>query len=199
MISSYRLGDLVFLELKADEKNEILIEHPNSIGSKYIKKRMNNPDNNNIDIITEIVLEHIEQNLNLLPKDISDSTVIHLRLGDVIAGQEFHEKLKRPIRKDYLKFLLENDTNKKYVIGKCFFSKTSSTNYEDCIQYSNIYLQNVINELNAEYFDSGDADIDLCCAIKSKVFVQGRGYFSKLIVEIRKKLNLKNIETSVCD
>jgi hypothetical protein len=137
--------------------------------------------------------------LDFLPKDISDSTLIHLRLGDVIAGNEWHEKIKRPIRKDYIKLLLENDTNKKYIIGKCFFAKTSSTNHDDCIKYSNIYLQNVIKEINAEYFSSDNADIDLCCAVKSKVFLQGRGFFSKLIVDIRKKLNLKNIETSVHD
>ena len=199
MISSYRLGDLVFdNNLTENEKEEILKDYPNSIGSKYIFLKNNN-DGNNIDIITEIVLEHMEQNLDFLPKDISDSTLIHLRLGDVIAGNEWHEKLKRPVRKDYIKLILKNDTNKKYVIGKCFFAKTSSTNYEECINYSNKYLQNIINELNAEYFNSENADIDLCCAIKSKVFVQGRGFFSKLIVEIRKKLNLQNIETSVHD
>ena len=54
----------------------------------------------------------------------------------------------------------------------------------------------MINELEAEYFVSNNADIDLCCAVKSKVFVQGKGFFSRLIVEIRKKLNNhdKNIE-----
>lgn len=36
MISSYRLGDLVILGLGENEINEILMEHPNSIGSKYI-------------------------------------------------------------------------------------------------------------------------------------------------------------------
>jgi hypothetical protein len=41
--------------------------------------------------------------------------------------------------------------------------------------------------------------LDLCCAVKSKCFVQGTGYFSKLIIEIRKKLHLQNIETSVHD
>ena len=137
--------------------------------------------------------------MDFLPKDICDSTVIHLRLGDVVAGNEWHEKLKRPVSRKYIKWLLNNDNNKKYIIGKCFFAKTSSKNYDDCINSSNIYLQNVIKELKAEYFDSGNADIDLCCAIKSKVFLQGRGFFSKLIVEIRKKLNLKNIETSVHD
>ena len=58
---------------------------------------------------------------------------------------------------------------------------------------------NVITELQAEYFDSGNADIDLYCAIKSKIFIQGKGYFSKLIVEIRKRLNLYCIETAVHD
>ena len=199
MISSYRLGDLVLLSLNETEKEEMLTDFPNSIGSKYILEKRNNSSGDNIDIITKIALEHLEQNMELLPKDISDSTLIHLRLGDVIAGQEWHEKQKRPISKHYIKTLLEGDNNKKYVIGKCFFAKTSSTNYEDCINYSNVYLQNVINELNAEYFDSGNADIDLCCAIKSKVFLQGRGFFSKLIVEIRKKVKLTNIETSVHD
>jgi hypothetical protein len=199
MISSYRLGDLVLLSLNEDEKNELLMDYPNSIGSKYILEKIKNNNFDNIDIITKIVLEHTEQNLDYLPKDIADSIVIHLRLGDVVGGNEWHEKLKRPLEVDYLKSLVSNDTSKKYVIGKCFFAKPSSTNYEECINLSNIYLQNVINELHGEYFNSNNADIDLCCAIKSKLFIQGRGFFSKLIVEIRKKLNLENIETTAQD
>lgn len=204
MISSYRLGDLVILRaLNNNEENEILMKHPNSIGSKFILRTRNknyviNYDNN-INLITEIVLEHIQQNLIFLPKDISESTVIHLRLGDVIAGNQSHEKQKRPLEVDYIKSLVMNDTNKKYVIGKCFFAKPSSTNYEECINLSNIYLQNVINELHADHFNSGDADIDLCCGVKSKLFIQGKGFFSGLIVEIRKKLNLHSIETKTND
>lgn len=198
MISSYRLGDLVLLSLNENEENEILTEHPNSIGSKYILEKRNNCSNN-IDLITKIVLEHVEQNLAFLPKDISDSTLIHLRLGDVIAGNAWHEKLKRPLSIEHIQTLVANDTNKKYVIGQCFFAKPSSTNYEECINLSNEYLQNIINELQAEHFNSGNADIDLCCAVKSKIFIQGRGFFSKLIVEIRNKLNLNSIETTAHD
>ena len=172
----------------------ILFEQPNSIGSKYILEKRNNTHCNNIDLITKIVMEYIVQNLDFLPKNITDSTLIHLRLGDVVAGNEWHEKIKRPLELDYIKSLVSNDTNPKYVIGKCFFSGPSSTNYEECISKSNEYLHNVINELQAEYFNSGNADIDLCCAIKAKLFIQGKGFFSKLIVEIRKKLNLNNIE-----
>jgi len=134
-----------------------------------------------------------------LPKNITESTLIHLRLGDVVAGNEWHEKAKRPLELNYIKSLLTNDNNPKYVIGKCFFSKPSSTNYEECINLSNEYLNNVINELQAEHFNSGNPDVDLYCAIKSKIFIQRRGYFSKLIVEIRKKLNLNSIETTVHD
>jgi len=198
MISSYRLGDLVLLNLCENDINEILTEHPNSIGSKYIQEKRNN-NSCNIDIITKIVTEHIEQHLDFLPKNITDSTLIHLRLGDVVAGNEWHEKIKRPLEVNYIKSLVANDTNKKYVIGKCFFSRPSSTNYEECINLSNEYLHNIINELQAEYFNSGNADIDLCCAVKSKLFIQGKGFFSKLIVEIRKKLNLNSIETTTTD
>jgi hypothetical protein len=144
-------------------------------------------------------MENIEQHLDLLPKNITESTLIHLRLGDVIGGNEWHEKLKRPLEINYIKSLLAGDINQKYVIGKCFFAIESSTNYEKCIDLSNEYLHNVINELQAEHFNSGNADVDLYCAIKSKIFVQGRGFFSKLIVEIRDKLNLNSIKTSVHD
>ena len=57
----------------------------------------------------------------------------------------------------------------------------------------------MINELEAEYFVANNADIDLCCAVKSKIFVQGKGFFSQLIVEIRKKLNLQCITTETYD
>jgi hypothetical protein len=194
MISSYRLGDLVFRHLKQDERDELFREHPNTIGGKYI---LENKDS--IDVITKIVLEHIEQNIDHFPKDISDSTVIHLRLGDVIAGNTWHEKSKRPLDVNHIKSLVSNNADKKYVIGKIFFAKTSSVNYEDCTNKSNEYLQNIINELQAEYFNSGDSDIDLCCAVKAKLFIQGKGFFSKLIVEIRKKLNLNSIETTTYD
>jgi hypothetical protein len=172
------------------------MEHPDSIGSKYILEKRNNNCCNNIDLITKIVMEHIEQNLDLLPKNITDSTLIHLRLGDVVAGNKYHEQMKRPLEVEYIKSLVSNDINPKYVIGKCFFAEPSSTNYQECINKSDDYLRNVLNELQAEYFNSGNADIDLCCGVKSKLFIQGRGYFSKLIVEIRKKLNLNSIETN---
>jgi hypothetical protein len=197
MISSYRLGDLLLVGLNNDETNLILKDYPNSIGSKYILEKRNNINGNSIDIITKIILENMESVTHLLPKDIENSTVIHLRLGDVVSGNQSHEKLKRPFDVNHIKSLLINDANNKYVIGKCFFAQPSSTNYDECIHDSNVYLANVLTTLNATHFDSGDADIDLYCAIKSKLFVQGRGFFSKLIVEIRKKLNLYIIE-NIC-
>jgi hypothetical protein len=195
MISSYRLGDLVLLELDDNIKNQILSEYPDSIASNFIIQKLNN-NSDNIEIITDIILKHIDKISDLLPKNIEESTVIHLRLGDVIAGNEWHEKIKRPLEVDYLKSIVENDKNPKYVIGKCFFADTSSKNYEECIQLSNEYLNNVLIKLDAAHFNSDNADIDLCCAVKSKKFIQGKGYFSKLITEVRKKLNLDNVETS---
>lgn len=196
MISSYRLGDLVLLQLDEDSVNLLLNDHPRSIGAEYIFKKKRNPTKNNIEIMTEIALRRIHIYLPQLPADISESTVIHLRLGDVVAGNEWHEKIKRPIDIDTLNQVLEPYPEKRYVIGKCFFASTSSTNYKECVEASETYLQKVVERLGAFQFDSGNSDVDFCCAIRSKLFVQGKGHFSKLIVEIRKILNLPSIETS---
>jgi hypothetical protein len=208
MISHYRLGDLFAFGLNVGEKtiNEILNNHKGSIASDYILSNRNVigaeyiKENKElyttcINNIQNIVLEHVNKNLNLLPNDIENSTVIHLRLGDVIAGNEWHEKIKRPLSIDYLKKICPPN-QKIYIIGKCFFAESSSTNYNECIEMSNKYLHDLLNILNAEYFDGGDPDIDLCCGVKSKLFIQGRGFFSNLIVNIRKNLNLENIETT---
>lgn len=200
MISSYRLGDLILLDLNSQEKNEILKDFPNSFGSKFIHERQNNDSEiSNIDIITKIVSEYINNNAEKFPKNIADSSVIHLRLGDVIAGNEWHEIVKRPLSIEYYQSILKDDINPKYIIGQCFFAKTSSQNYEECIKESSIYLNEIKLKLQAEHFSSGNADIDLCCGVKSKLFIQGKGFFSKLIVEIRKKLNLECIETNICN
>lgn len=193
MISSYRLGDLILLKLSIKEEDEILTDFPNSLASKYILESRVSSNFDPINKITELVLKHIESHPNAFPDDISDSTVIHVRLGDVVGGNEWHEKIKRPIPVEHIKSILSDNNDKKYVIGRPFFAKTSSTNYDECIKLSNEYLQSILDEFRATHFDSGNADIDLCCAVKSKLFVQGQGYFSKLIVEVRNKLNLKNI------
>jgi hypothetical protein len=52
-----------------------------------------------------------------------------------------------------------------------------------------------LNTLGATHFDGGHPDIDLCFAIKAKNFIQGKGFYSRLIVEIRRRLGLKSIET----
>ena len=200
MISSYRLGDLILLDnLNSSEIERLLREHPDSFGSKYILEKRENNNCSNIDIITKIVMEYIDKNIELLPKDISESIVIHLRLGDVIGGNEWHERAKRPLSIDYLKQLLDQNIRKKYVIGKCHFGTHSSPNIEESITLSNKYLKDVINEFEAEHFNSSNADLDLCCAVKSKLFIQGKGYYSQLIVDIRNKLNLESITTKTYD
>ena len=200
MISSYRLGDLILLNnLNTSEIERLLKEHPNSFGSKYILEKRKNSNCSNIDIITKIVMEYIDKNIELLPKDISESIVIHLRLGDAVGGNEWHEKAKRPLSIDYLKQLLNQNNRKKYVIGKCHFGTHSSYNIEESITLSNKYLKDVINEFEAEHFNSGNADLDFCCAVKSKLFIQGKGYYSQLIVDIRNKFNLESITTETND
>ena len=53
--STYRLGDLVLLYLSEEEKKEILTDHPNSIGSKYIVEKNKNTHIQNIDLFSKIL------------------------------------------------------------------------------------------------------------------------------------------------
>jgi|LakMenE22Apr09ns_1017241.scaffolds.fasta_scaffold01501_3 hypothetical protein len=194
-LSNYRLGDLIYYPGLFDNNllHKIIKDYPDSFATKYIIYQSRNHQDN-LTVITNIVLDFIKNNKHLLPDDIQDSTVIHLRLGDVIAGNTWHEKLKRPLDVNDMKELLVNDTNKKYVIGKQFYCDTSSTNYNECSLLSIKYLNEVLTSFNAIHLEN-TADIDLCCGVMAKQFFQGRGYFSKLIAEIRKKLNLPVIET----
>ena len=194
-LSNYRLGDLIYYPGLFDNNllHKIIKDYPDSFATKYIIYQSRNHQDN-LTVITNIVLDFIKNNKHILPDDIQDSTVIHLRLGDVIAGNTWHEKLKRPLDVNDMKELLVNDTNKKYVIGKQFYCDTSSTNYNECSLLSIKYLNEVLTSFNAIHLEN-TADIDLCCGVMAKQFFQGRGYFSKLIAEIRKKLNLPVIET----
>ena len=194
-LSNYRLGDLIFIPglFHTNLLHKIIDDYPDSFAAKYILYQSRN-NKDNLEVITNIVLDFIKNNKNLFPEDIQESTVIHLRLGDVIAGNNWHEKKKRPLAVNDMKEILANDTNKKYVIGKQFYCDTSSTNYNECSLLSIKYLNDVLTSFNAIHLEN-NADIDLCCGVLAKQFFQGRGYFSKLIGEIRKKLNLPVIET----
>jgi hypothetical protein len=190
-VSSYRLGDLVYFGLNQNEKDLLTIEHPGSIGADHILLQ---DDQTGIKKVTKIVLNHIDKYKELFPQDITESTVVHLRLGDVVSGNEWHERMKRPMGVEYYKSL--NIDNKKiYIIGKCFFASTSSNNYDECITDSDRYLRSMLENLNAHHFDGGNADVDLCCAVLADNFIQGRGFFSRLIVDIRKEIGKSSIET----
>jgi hypothetical protein len=189
LISSYRIGDLVLVKLTPEEKQEILSDYPDSIAAEFIKLErspMTKPQK--IALLSQIVKKYIQIYNDQFPPDITQSTVIHLRLGDVMCGNTYHEKSKRPIELDELKNRLNGNTDQKYVIGNVFFAKPSSTNYLECIEASNTYLNNVLAVINAIHYDSKNADIDLCCAVLGKTFIQGRGFYSQLITEIRNYL-----------
>jgi hypothetical protein len=120
---------VILSNLTDNEKNQLCLEHPNSIGYDYIKLNLrtilfSNDIENNIKHITEIVLNFIKNNLELFPEDIEDSIVIHTRIGDVVAGINSFEIEKRPFDISYLKSIVETITepySNIYVIGKCHF------------------------------------------------------------------------------
>jgi hypothetical protein len=193
MTSSYRLGDLIVQGYDNPRLNdEIVNEHPGSIGCDYV---LSAKKQDRIGNATEIVLKHMEKHAALFPPDIENSTVVHLRLGDAVGGNHWFEKNLRPMDVSYYQGIIPQ--GKVYVIGKCHFGRWEcSTNFEECTQLSNAYLMQTLSVLNATHFDGGNADVDLCCAVKAKLFVQGRGFYSKLIVEIRQRLGLQSVETN---
>jgi hypothetical protein len=204
ILSSYRLGDLVILSnLTENEKNKLCLEHPNSFGDEYIKLNLpsTNKIENNIKHITSIVINFINNNSDLFPSDIQDSIVIHIRLGDVLAGLNYFEITKRPLDIDLLESIINSikePYKNIYIIGKSHYGSSSFDidKYDECKLLSDKYLNDCLSRFNAIHFNSNNPDIDLCFAIKSKLFIQGKGNYSKLILEIRKKLNLNLIETN---
>lgn len=191
-MSSYRIGDIIVQGVNDASLNaEVLSENPNTIGSDYI---LSNPNLklDRIGLAIQIILNHNQKYNHLFPQDIRDSTVVHLRLGDSL-GDHFYEKRLRPIDVSYYQLVIPH--GKVYVIGKCHFGKGSSINYDECTELSNKYMRDILNTLGATHFDGGHPDIDLCFAIKAKHFIQGRGFYSQLIVEVRRRLGLKSIET----
>ena len=191
-MSSYRIGDIIVQGVNDASLNaEVLSENPNTIGSDYILSN-SNLKLDRIGLAVQIILNHNQKYNHLFPQDVKDSTVVHLRLGDSL-GDHFYEKRLRPIDVSYYQLVIPH--GKVYVIGKCHFGKGSSTNYDECTELSNKYMRDILNTLGATHFDGGHPDIDLCFAIKAKHFIQGRGFYSQLIVEIRRRLGLKSVET----
>lgn len=206
MQSNYRLGDIVIQGVNDVLVNQyILTEHPNSIGSDYVNIVQNNciQYSDRITLATQLVLYRIQKFDHLFPQDINESTVVHLRLGDAVGGNNMYERRLRPLDSSYYKSVTPQGT--VYVIGKCHFgyadssNPCGSTNFDECIELSKNYMENVLNVLNATHFDGGHPDIDLCLAVMAKHFVQGKGFYSKLIVEIRRRLGMESIETNSHD
>jgi hypothetical protein len=203
----YRLGDLVIINNMLPEHCDIILnDYPNSIASEFILEKKNksinyyygNPSkdirNETIKIISNIAMKYANENINLIPEDINNSMVIHLRLGDVMGGKLWHEKERLPFDIDDLKIKINNDEIKKYIIGKCHYDYAVFNDYDECNKLSLDYLNKVIKEFNAIHLNTDNADLDLSCAIKCKIFVQGRGHYSQLIKLIRNYFNLETIE-----
>lgn len=97
------------------------------------------------------------------PEDIKYSVVVHVRLGDVVCGDDVYEKEKRPLDISYYQDIkLQLPNIKFYVIGNLFFPKNyTSTTKDESIEKSNKYLSDIIIILDATHIN-GHADYDLC-------------------------------------
>lgn len=200
---SYRLGDSYFIgqNMGEEEYNSMIKYHPNTIASDFLleKKKWLKPSYRKIDVMFPIVQKYLKKYENLMPSDIKEATVIHLRLGDALCGTTWHELAKRPIcaaniRNKVLSRYSDFKFDNVYVIGKAHFQEGCSTgNWDEGRQLSDSYMKDVLDEFKATHFNGGSADIDFCCGVMAKNFVRGRGHFSTLITVIRDKMGKKSV------
>ena len=116
----YRLGDAVYGILEPQEKEQLKVDFPNSIGGKFLKG-----DDHTMRGLSNTISSHCKT--VPLPNDLN--TLVHLRLGDVLCGTSSHERGKRPVTvkrlKETVKTVGKND-EKVYVVGKSFNAATST-------------------------------------------------------------------------
>ena len=192
-ISSYRFGDLLAGWLTDDEKDSLARDHPASLGARLIQQW--HPEvRRRIEQLAELVVHKIAECTAQLPPRVTDSTVVHLRLGDVVCGTHWHEQNKRPLPASALVSAIPQDAP-VLVIGQCFFTAEHSSmdQYDDSRTASAKYLAQVLADLHATHVDGGHADMDLCCGVAAKTFVAGKGHFSGTILAIRKVLGKPSI------
>lgn len=194
-VDYYRLGDLLLGFLGPDEVKLLREHNPGSIGDKYAELRDQQPNADRTQLITRVIEQHAEQHKHLLPDNITSSVVIHIRLGDVMCGDTNHERSKRPLPVGHLVAQASKHTGPRVIIGKAFFATTSDRKQQASRELSDAYLNELLEHTNGTHFDSGSADLDLCCGFMSRVFVQGRGFYSDMIVrarELRGRVSVRN-------
>lgn len=86
-VSSYRFGDLLAGWLTNDEKDSLARNYPASLGAQLILQWQ--PEVNlRMRQLAELLVRNIAEYADQLPPRVAESTVVHLRLGDVVCGTQ---------------------------------------------------------------------------------------------------------------
>ena len=179
---AYRLGDAFegIVDMVPRTKRMILKYHTNSIASDYL---VQNTTKRNSTLMKIIAKKHCRK--FVYPENINKSIAIHLRTGDVICGTFVHEIGKRPFHPSTYEYLKKN-LRPKYVFSQPFWSVFSSRR---CVTESSEYIRKVLIASSAVHIRTQNADHAFCAMIKAQTFVQGTGFFSSTIAEMRKHQN----------
>ena len=170
---TYRLGDGYFGLLSKGAERDIIKRYPNSILTKYLQRASGNMDSTSMRmILKETCPKYVYPNGRYI--------AIHLRTGDVICGNRWHEINKRPYNPSYFK-KYSNHSN-VYIFSKPFFSAHSS---KPCVKESDAYIKTVLKKTRGTLFVSVNADHAFCVMVKAHEFIPGKGYFSKTIQSLR--------------
>lgn len=184
-VLDYRLGDVIFQRLEKPHFARDHLNYKNTIAGTIMEqatygKPWNTPYD--IEMVDHIVLKECQQYNTTF---VANNTAIHLRIGDVVCGNEGHERSKRPYPISGYKLFY-----RPFVFGTVFFTRTSATH---CIAESNAYVVSVLNVTHGILIKNHTADYDFCAMLSAKTFVRGKGTFSDAISWIRRKRMLKTI------
>lgn len=190
----YRISDMITTGYHKDffmGKRYHFKHYPDSIVSKYFRKTN---EINRFDILKELV-----DNYKLEKKiDYENTTLIHLRLGEVIeeskySGKDFFEKqidwslfnTSRYVNsKKYYEYILDNNKNipRKVIIysGGCFSSNKSKKSKEYINLLKSFLEEREFKVINT-YYNSNNPDEDFAVMSKSKHFIRSGGGYSKLV------------------
>lgn len=187
----YRLGDIIAHPAGGccgDHQQlarDIQKAYPNSLVTKYLQYS-NVPSNYTA---LEIALAEV------CPKNLRETNIlIHLRLGDVVCGQSWHEAMKRPFPVEVLAKALEPYGAGYKKIGLCY-DITQSSISSNCDQESREYIAKIKRRFPQafHYYPNAFADIHFCAMMNVPLFVAGRGFFSRSIIEARAQRGLPSL------
>ena len=176
--SAYCLGDVIRYHPHDTLLTATLSQYPNSIGALYIKET---DLQNDFDALTKVATK-------VCGDEMSDTVAVHVRAGDVLCVPEF--RTPAPVAQLREAFFQLSDSEHGNIV--IFHGDHVGVN-NACREKNQKYIHELALALNAKIAEPASADDHFCQMVNAVSFVQGKGGYSEMIGQVRKKLGRKTI------